>query len=99
MNTYLIQVNHDVSFQSLAGFDTFQGQGEVDPPRVWYVEVIRVVLIPLLDGGEHLVLIRADDMHVLPGGHSLSRAAGEHRLHPRTSHEWTLKTQMTLHKP
>lgn len=63
--TYLIEVDHDVALRASAALDILQGQGEVDAPGVWDVEVVGVVLVPFLDGCKHLVLIGADDMHVL----------------------------------
>ena len=63
--TYLIQFNNDVSHQTSAALDVLHGQGEVDPTCVWDVEVVRVILVPFLDGCEHLVLIGTNDVHVL----------------------------------
>lgn len=63
--TYLIEVDHDIAFRPSAALDVLQGQGEVDAPGVRDVEVVGVVLVPFLDGCEHLVLISADNVHVL----------------------------------
>lgn len=63
--TYLIEVDHDVALRASATLDILQGQSEVDTMGVWDVEVVCVVLVPFLDRCEHLVLIGADDMHVL----------------------------------
>lgn len=63
--TYLIEVDHDVALRASAALDILQGQGEVDTTCVWDVEVVRVILVPFLDRCEHLILIGADNMHVL----------------------------------
>lgn len=63
--TYLIEVDHDIALRASAALDILQGQGEVDTPGVWDVEVVGVVLIPFLDRCKHLILICADDVHVL----------------------------------
>lgn len=66
--TYLIEVNHHIPLQPLATLDIFQGQGEVDPSGVGDVQIVGVVLVPLLHSCKHLVLICADNMHVLGKG-------------------------------
>lgn len=63
--TYLIQFNNDVSHQTSAALNVLHGQREVDPACVWDVEVVRVILVPLLDRCKHLVLIGTNDVHVL----------------------------------
>lgn len=65
MKLCLVKVDHAVAPEAAAGPDVLQGQSEVHPPRVGYVEVVRVVLVPLLDSGEDLTLISTYDMHVL----------------------------------
>lgn len=65
MKLCLVKVDHAVASEATAGPDVFQGQGEVHPMRVRYVQVVGIVLVPLLDGGENLTLICAHDMHVL----------------------------------
>lgn len=63
--TYLIEVDHDIAFRASAALDVLQGQGEVDTPRVWDVEIVCVILVPFLDRRKNLILIGADDVHVL----------------------------------
>lgn len=63
--TYLIEVNHHIALQPLTTLDIFQGQGEVDPSGVRDVQIVCVVLVPLLHSCKHLILICADNMHVL----------------------------------
>lgn len=63
--TYLIEVNHHIPLQPLTTLDIFQGQGEVDPSGVGDVQIVCVVLVPLLNSCKHLILICADNMHVL----------------------------------
>lgn len=65
MELCLVKVDHAVASEATAGPDVFQGQGEVHPTRVRYVQIVGVVLVPLLDGGENLTLICAHNMHVL----------------------------------
>lgn len=63
--TYLIEVDHDIAFRASATLDILQGQGEVNTSGVWDVEVVCIILVPFLDCCKHLILICADDMHVL----------------------------------
>lgn len=63
--TYLIEVYHHIALQVSAALDIFQSQGEVDPSGIRDVEIIRIVLVPFLDCSKHLILISADDVHVL----------------------------------
>lgn len=63
--TYLIEVDHDIAFRASATLDILQGQGEVDTTGVWDVEVVGVILVPFLNCCKHLILICANDMHVL----------------------------------
>ncbi len=65
MKLCLIKVDHAVASEPTAGPDVLQGQGEVYASRVRYVQVVGIVLVPLLDGGENLTLICAHNMHVL----------------------------------
>lgn len=59
---YLIQVQHLVPSNAPCGLHIFHGQGEVDPSGVGQVEVIGVVLVPLLNRREYLLLISADNV-------------------------------------
>lgn len=61
-SSHLIQIQHLVPSDAPCGLDVLHGQGEVDPSGVRQVEVVGVVLVPLLHGGEHLLLIGADDV-------------------------------------
>ena len=63
--TYLIEVNHHIPFQPLTTLDIFQGQGEVHPSGVGDIQIVRVILVPLLYSCKYLILICADNMHVL----------------------------------
>lgn len=63
--TYLIEVDHDIALRASAALHILQGQGEVDTTSVWDIEVVCVILVPFLDRCKYLVLICADDMHVL----------------------------------
>lgn len=63
--SHLIQVNHAVTTKSSGGFDVFQRQSEIDPPGVGDVQIVGVILVPFLDGGENLSLICAENVHVL----------------------------------
>lgn len=63
--TYLIEVNHHIPLQPLTTLDIFQGQGEVHPSGVRDIEIVCVVLVPLLNSCKHLILIGADNVHVL----------------------------------
>ena len=66
--TYLIEVNHHIPLQPLTTLDIFQGQGEVHPSGVRDIQVVRVILVPLLYSCKHLILICADNMHILGKG-------------------------------
>lgn len=81
--TYLIKVNHDIAFKASAALHILQGQREVDTTCVWDVQVVRVILVPFLDGRKHLVLICANDMHVLKKKHRKWR---EDKCYPLTWH-------------
>lgn len=74
MKLCLVKVDHAVASQATAGPDVLQGQGEVHPTRVRYVQVVGIILVPLLDSGENLTLICAHNMHVLE---SRKRKRGE----------------------
>lgn len=63
--TYLIEVDHDVALWTPAALNVLQGQCKIDPPCVRDIEVVGVILVPFLNRCKHLILIRADDMHVL----------------------------------
>lgn len=65
MFSYLIEVDHDVALRAHAAHHVLQSQGVVDPRRVWHVQVVSFILVPLLHGGHHPVFVRADHMQVL----------------------------------
>lgn len=65
MFSYLIEVDHDVALWAHAAHHVLQSQGVVDPWRVWHVQVVGFILVPLLHGRHHPVFIRADHMQVL----------------------------------
>lgn len=65
MFAYLIEVDHDVALGAHAAHHVLQSQGVVDPRRVWHVQVVGFILVPLLHGCHHAVFICADHMQVL----------------------------------
>lgn len=63
--TYLIEVYHHIAVQVLAAFDIFQSQGEVDSSGIRDVKIVCIILVPFLNCSKYLILVRADNMHVL----------------------------------
>lgn len=63
--TYLIEVYHHIALQVLTALDIFQSQSEVDPSGIRDVKIVCIILVPLLNCRKYLILIRADNMHVL----------------------------------
>lgn len=62
---HLVEVDHDVAFGSPTAHHALQHQSEEEAPGLGHVEVIGVVLVPVLNGCNHLVVIRADYLEVL----------------------------------
>lgn len=69
LRTYLIEVDHHITLQPSATLDILQGQREVDPSSIRYIKVVGIVLVPLLNSCKHLILIRADNVHILGKEH------------------------------
>lgn len=62
---YLKYVDENVLLGLLGAADVLQDNGVVDALGVWLVQVVRVRLVPLLEGKEDLVLIRAHYLNIL----------------------------------
>lgn len=63
--SYLIEVYHDVSLWSSAAHSVLQHQCEEQPSGLRHVQVVRVVLVPVLNRCHHLVVIGANYLQVL----------------------------------
>lgn len=62
---YLEYVDENVLLGLLGAADVLQDDGVVHALGVRLVQVVRVRLVPLLEGQEDLVLVRAHDLNVL----------------------------------
>lgn len=65
IKAHLIEVYHDVALGSSAAHNALQHQREEQAPGLGHVKVVGVVLVPVLDGHDHLVIVRADYLQVL----------------------------------
>ena len=66
--SYLVEVYHDVALRSTTADHILQHQGEKQPSLLRRVQIVRVVLVPVLDSCHNLVVIRADYLQVLEKG-------------------------------
>ncbi len=62
---HLIKVYHDVALRSSAAHYALQHKGEEQPSGLGHVQVVRVILVPVLNCCHHLVIVCADYLQIL----------------------------------